>query len=183
MPASRAVFPQSRWLVGSRGAMPHHERHVMSEPITEPVVTEPVATEPVTPEPTQELGEGGIKALQAEREARAAAEKRLKEFEDRDKTEAEKAAERLAAAEKRAAELETKATRAEVAATKAVPSDLLAGPKSTSSEDLAAFADALIAFRGDKGSNGLHVRTEGKSPVTQDSEESEFARSLFAAGD
>ena len=155
---------------------------VTTEPVapTEPVVPAPEAPKPEAP---QELGEGGLKALQAERDARAALEKKLKEFEDRDKSEAEKAAERLEAAERRAAELETKATRAEVAATKAVPTDLLAGPKSTSTEDLAAFADALIAFRGDKGSNPLHVRNEGKSPLTQPDENSQFLGEFFKRGD
>lgn len=128
------------------------------------------------------LGETGLSALKAEREARAAAERRLKEFEDRDKTEAEKAAERLAAAEKRAEELEARSTRAEVAATKAVPTALLAGPASGSAEDLAKFADALIQFRGDQGSNGLHVPTEGKSPTVAVSDEKKFVADLFGSG-
>jgi hypothetical protein len=162
--------------------MPHYERHIMSEIVT-PVPTPP--SEPATPvvaKANEELGEGGIKALQAERDARVAAEKRLKEIEDRDKSEAEKAAERLAQAEKRSAELETQVVRAEVAASKSVPAVLLAGPASGSAADLATFADALIAFRGEPQAQSLRVPKEGNSPRPQASDEKEFIRSLFAAG-
>ena len=72
---------------------------------------------------------------------------RLKALEEANKTEAEKTAERLAAAEKRAAELESKALRAEVAAAKGVPAALLTG---STQEELEAAADALIAFRGEQ---------------------------------
>lgn len=71
---------------------------------------------------SDQLGEAGKKALEAERRnARAAAKERdalaarLKEFEDRDKSEIERASERAEAAEKRAAELEARAIRLEVA--------------------------------------------------------------------
>lgn len=70
---------------------------------------------------------------------------RLSQLEEANKTEAQKTADRLAAAEKRAAELEVKALRAEVAAAKGVPANLLTG---SSQEELEAAADALIAFRG-----------------------------------
>lgn len=79
-------------------------------------------------------------------EVKARADK-LAEIEEANKTEAERTAERLAAAEKRNAELVTKATRAEVAAAKGVPIDLLSG---STKEELEAAADALIAFRGEQ---------------------------------
>lgn len=120
---------------------------------------ETTAVEPVegtTPEPVEQLGEGGIKALKAERERAAAAEKlaaereaKLKEYEDREKTEEQKTLERIAAAEKRAEALELKASRAEVAAATGVPVDLLSnvtGPV----EAIQSFADALVAWRGDQ---------------------------------
>ena len=72
---------------------------------------------------------------------------RLKALEEANKTEAEKVADKLAAAEKRAAELEAKALRAEVAAAKGVPAALLTG---STAEELEAAADALIAFRGEQ---------------------------------
>lgn len=78
-------------------------------------------------------------------ELKAKADK-LSEFEESQKTEAQKAQERLEAAERRAAELELKADRAEVAAVKGVPAELLSG---STREELEASADALIAFRGE----------------------------------
>jgi hypothetical protein len=71
---------------------------------------------------------------------------KLAEIEAANKTESEKVAERLAAAEKRAVELEAKAARAGVAAAKGVPAALLSG---STQEELEASADALIAFRGE----------------------------------
>lgn len=79
-------------------------------------------------------------------ELKTAAE-RLAEIEAANKSEAEKTAERLAAAEKRAAELEVQALRAEVANEKGVPAKLLAG---ATREELEAAADELIAFRGEQ---------------------------------
>lgn len=71
---------------------------------------------------TGELGDAGKKALDAERREKRAAEKRaaeleakLKEFEDRDKTESTRAIERAEAAEKAAAAAEARALRLEVA--------------------------------------------------------------------
>ena len=69
------------------------------------------------------------------------------EWEEANKTEAQKTADRLAAAEKRATELEAKALRSEVAAAKGVPSALLTG---STQEELEAAADALLTFRGEQ---------------------------------
>lgn len=79
-------------------------------------------------------------------ELRAKAAK-LAEIEEANKTESEKNAERLAAAEAKAAELESRALRSEVAAAKGVPSNLLTG---STREELEASADALIEFRGEQ---------------------------------
>lgn len=84
---------------------------------------------------------------------------RLKELESANKTEAEKTAERLAAAEKRAADLEVKALRAEVAAAKGVPAALLTG---STEEELEAAADALIAFRGEQKPAGPSSTSLGR---------------------
>lgn len=74
---------------------------------------------------TGDLGDAGKKALDAERRERRAAEKRaadlearLKDLEDRDKSETAKAAERAEAAEKAAAAAEARALRLEIAAEK-----------------------------------------------------------------
>lgn len=90
---------------------------------------------------------------------KAKAEK-FAEWENAQKTEAQKAQERLEAAEKRAAELELKATRAEVAAAKGVPVELLSGG---TQEELEAAADALIAFRGEQA-KGPFIPGQGKQP-------------------
>lgn len=139
---------------------------------------------PATPEPTPEpnaeqqgatpdepLGEGGLKALNAEREARAAAEKaakdalaRVKEFEDRDKSEAQKQQEALERAQKELAELTVAKTRAEVAAAKGVPAALLNG---STQEELEASADALIAFKGEQPKQKLIIPNEGGSPSSR----------------
>lgn len=154
----------------------------MSDTITTDTPTDAPVTPPAEPVVKTEspLGEAGLAALKAEREARTAAEKRLKEFEDRDKTEAERTAERLAAAERRATELEGKALRAEVAAAKGVPLSLLNG--STQAE-LEASADALIQFRGEKPAPSLLVPKEGTSPRPAPSSDSEFVTELFGRGD
>lgn len=118
--------------------------------------------------PDEPLGAPGLAALKSEREAKAAAEKRaaaaearIKEFENAQKTEAEKQAEALAEAKAELANLLAAKTRAEVAAAKGVPVELLAG---STQEELEASADALIAFRGEAQPQKLIVPNEGKSP-------------------
>lgn len=110
----------------------------------------PVGDPPAAEEP---LGAPGLKALQTERDARAAADKanaelaaKVKEYEDRDKTEAQKATERLAASEQAAAEAQTELLRYKVAAEKGVDADLLNGKDEAS---MRAAADKLLAWRGD----------------------------------
>ena len=68
-------------------------------------------------------------------------------FEESNKTEMQKVADRATAAETQVAELTSRAMRAEVAAAKGIPANLLSG---TTSEELEASADALLAFRGAK---------------------------------
>ena len=111
-------------------------------------------------------------------ELKAKAEK-LAEFEESQKTEAQKAQERLEAAEKRAAELELKAARAEVAAAKGVPAELLTG---STQEELEASADALIAFRGEVKQPALQPipgeGTMGALPLNGDGIESALKNAL-----
>lgn len=122
------------------------------QPPATPVADTPGAT------PEQPLGEGGEKALKAEREARKTAERqlreaqqRLQEFEDRGKTEAEKLAERAASAEAELAESRTRLARLEAAAAAGLSlehADRLIG---STPEELAAdakrFAETLQANR------------------------------------
>lgn len=73
------------------------------------------------------------------------------EWEEANKTEAQKTADRLAEIERENAELKSGKLRAEVAAAKGVPAALLTGG---TQEELEAAADALIAFRGEQKSAG-----------------------------
>lgn len=151
-----------------------------------PAPAEPIATpDPVDPEgakPDEPLGAPGLAALKSEREAKAAAEKRaaaaearVREFEDRDKTEAQKAADALADAQAQLAALTVAKTRAEVAAAKNIPASLLTG---STQEELEASADALIAFRGDQP-KGPIVPGQGVAPIVQlDSKAEAFGRAL-----
>ena len=119
--------------------------------------------------PDEQLGEAGLSALKAERERANAAEKaakealaRVKEFEDRDKTEAQKQQEALEAAQRELAELTVAKARAEVAAAKGVPAALLTGG---TTEELEASADALIAFKEAQASPAMPiVPSAGKMP-------------------
>lgn len=121
-----------------------------------PVPTPPAATPPATPAvpatpPAEEvLGEGGMKALQAERARAAKAEADLKayrqEIEDSQKTAEQKAAEALAAAQSTSDANAAKALRYEVAADKGI--DLALAPRLTGStrEELEADADKLMTL-------------------------------------
>lgn len=83
-------------------------------------------------------------------EAKAGREaaQRLAEIEETKKTDEEKIAERIQAAERRAAELEAKANRGEVAGTTGVPLEVLAGPEDSSVEALRDFAEKVIEYAG-----------------------------------
>lgn len=139
------------------------------KPAGEPAPTEPA---PAAPEPTDwkaeaRKWESRAKENHAAAKANEDAAKRLAEIEEANKTEVEKTAERLAAAEKRAAELEVRSIRAEVAAAKGVPAVLLTG---STQEELEASAVALLAFKGEqaKPSAGPFVTDTNKTTVDTD---------------
>lgn len=141
--------------------------------------------EPGGAKPDELLGAPGLAALKSEREARAAAEKATKEaldkvkaFEDAQKTDAERQAERMAEFERENAELKSAKTRAEVANTKGIPAEIIAGPASNSSEDLEKFADMLLAFKGSTQPQRLIVPGEGKSPSNTSTPADEFGAFL-----
>lgn len=111
--------------------------------------TEEQPQEPATGD--EQLGDAGKKALEAERrKAREAAKERdtlaarLKEFEDRDKSDSEKAAERLTAAEKRAADAEARATRLDVAFEKGLTPAQAKRLVGNTREELEADADEIL---------------------------------------
>ena len=117
-----------------------------------------------TPEPT-ELGEGGKKALEAERKARRDAEARLKELEplaakakeleDSNKSEIEKATERITGAETRATTAEERALRLEVAIEKGLTLTQAKRLIGATREELEADADELLeSFKGPEKPSG-----------------------------
>jgi hypothetical protein len=109
-----------------------------------------------------DLGEAGQKALVAERKARAAAErqakthqrqldemaKRLKEYEDRDKSEADKLAEAKTAAEREAATAKRELMRYRVAAKKKLPAELANRLQGSTEEEMESDADNLLEVFG-----------------------------------
>lgn len=71
------------------GAFDHKEGAMPDEPSTEELA--PATGDDTTPpEPSPDLGDAGKKALDAERSARREAERKLKEYEDRNKSELER---------------------------------------------------------------------------------------------
>lgn len=90
-------------------------------------------------------------ALQAEREAAAQARKtaddlaaKVKQFEDRDKSEQQKLEERATTAEDRAAKAETELLRVQVAVGKKLPLELAARLQGKDKKELEADADRLL---------------------------------------
>jgi membrane protein involved in colicin uptake len=110
------------------------------------------------------LGEGGKKALDAERKARGAAEKqaaaaqkkaedlarRLQAIEDRDKTETQKLAEAKTAAEREAATAKQELMRYRVAAAKKLPAALADRLKGSTEDEMTEDADRLLEVFGER---------------------------------
>jgi hypothetical protein len=121
----------------------------------------PPAGAGTTPDPAtgdQPLGEGGLKALQAERDARKELEKQLQALAPlqqlatalgadpaKGKTEIEQITERLAAQEKQLSEANQARWRAEVANTKKLTPEQMAELRGSTAEEFAAHADRLLA--------------------------------------
>lgn len=123
----------------------------MSEALQE-VVTE--STEEAAPEAVEapDLGDAGKKAIQSEREARKAADKRaeelaaeLKAIKDAQLSEVERANQTAAEAAAELERLRTENIRASVALTKGVPADLIEFLTGKTEEEVTAKADLLLA--------------------------------------
>ena len=114
--------------------------------------------------------EGGIEAAyRADIDAADDPVAKLKEIEDRDKTEAQKTHEALEKAQRELADVTLAKTRAEVAASKGVPAALLVGQTQT---ELEASADALLEY---KGQPRMVVPNEGRTPILSGSTADAFA--------
>lgn len=111
------------------------------------------------------------KALRAANKEAEKLRLELKAFQDRDKTDAEKLAERAAAAEKRAEETEARALRLEVAAEKGLTLRQAKRLSGATRKELEADADELLEDLADKGTgqapafNG-GVRKTAEAPVS-----------------
>ena len=119
---------------------------------------------------TEDLGEGGKKAIAAEREARKQAEKlnatltaRLKEIEDANLTELEKAQREAEESRTALAKLQRENDRNRVAIEKGVPSDLIEFITGDTAEDMAAKADILVSRLNASPSTPKPDRTQGAS--------------------
>lgn len=129
-----------------------------------PAKDDPPADDPKDkkPPPNDDLGDAGKKALETERKARRDAERRakdaeaaLKEVEDRDKSDSEKLADRIAASEKRAEEAERRALRAEVAQEKGLTAAQAKRLSGDTREDLETDADELLeVFKPERSASG-----------------------------
>lgn len=102
-----------------------------------------------------DLPEGARKTLEAARKAERAAARRaaeaeakVKDFEDRGKSEAEKAAERAASLEAESGTLKSENLRLRVAIEKKLPVELIDRLKGSSKEEIEADADALLKLVG-----------------------------------
>jgi len=140
------------------------------------------ATEPGTEQteaPASDAVPAEVKA--ALRKANKEAEKlrlRLKEYEDRDKTEAQKLAERAEAAEKAAAEAEARALRRDIALEHELSRDDAALLDAVTDEDAmrrlaGRLAQQATERAGHITGNGAYVPAEGKMPPALNSDQLE----------
>lgn len=124
----------------------------MSETTTETAPAEPGNEPDEQGQEQQELGDGGKKALQAEREARKLAEKRAAEAEAKIKaaevaqlSDIERAQREASEAAAELAAIRAENLRNRVALSKGVPADLVEFLTGDTEEDIAAKADTLLA--------------------------------------
>lgn len=125
--------------------------------------TEEKATTGTATDPAAELDKWKSLARKNEQQAKAnaAAAKKLAEIEEASKSEADKAAERLTAAEKRAADAEVQVLRLQVAGEKGLTPSQAKRLVGSTREELEADADELLAtFGGAQQKNGS---TNGES--------------------
>ena len=121
------------------------------------------------------LGDGGKRALAAERKLRVEAEKRAtaattraQELEDAQKTEAQRDKDRAEKAEKEAAEASAKLLRLEVASEKGLTARQAARLSGTTREELEADADAYLAEVGTKGTPSFDGGARKPAPAPAD---------------
>ena len=116
-----------------------------TDPPADPPVDPPA--DPPKPKPTETVEHWKAMAREQEKRAKANAEaaRKYAELEEQKKSDEQKAAERVAAAEKRAQELELKATRGEISGSTGVPVEILAGPEDATAEAIQAWTCPGVA--------------------------------------
>ena len=133
------------------------------------------------------LGEAGKKALDAERSARKAAEKaandalaRVKEFEDRDKTETQKLQEERDALKAENSRLAIETLRRDVAISKGITPEAASRLVGTTREELEADADVLLGvLKAQKPAFGNATATSTSSPAGRIYKKSELNDHAF----
>jgi len=115
-----------------------------------PAPEQPATETPAEPKPTETVDFWKQKAREQENRAKAnaAAALKLKEIEDRDLSELQKAQRDREEALTRLQEIEREAVRNRVALAKGLPAEIAATLNGANEEELAAHADRLIAWRG-----------------------------------
>jgi membrane protein involved in colicin uptake len=164
----------------------------MSE--TTDATTDAAPTETVPPpegEQTKTFDADYVKKLReeaakyrTEAKANAEAAKRLAEIEEANKTEAQRTADRLAAAEQEAADARREALKFKIASKFQIGDEdadlFLTG---SDEESLTRQAERLTAREGERKKNGNHVPREGTTTGEPRADEMrEFTRQLFAGG-
>lgn len=116
----------------------------------EPQQPSQAATEPAEPKPTETVDYWKQRARQNEAQAKANADaaKRLKEIEDRDLSELQKAQRDRDELAAKYADLERNALRSTVALAKGLPPEVAAILSGSTEDELTAHADALLAWKG-----------------------------------
>lgn len=152
------------------------------EPVDPPVApaSAPPAEPSAEPKPTDTVDYWKQRARQNEAQAKANADaaKRLKEFEDRDLSELEKAKRDRDELAAKYADLERNALRSTVALAKGLPPEVAAILSGSSEEELTAHADALLAWRGNQvPSSPRPDPSQGPRPTSPQLEaDAEYAR-------
>lgn len=124
-------------------------------PETPPAETEPPKTETVSPAQIKSM-EAALRKANKEAETHRL---KLKELEDRDKSEADKAADRAAEAERRAQRAETALLRTRIALSKGLPAELADRLQGDTEAEMADDAEALLALVGKRSATTTAVPT------------------------
>lgn len=156
----------------------------MSTPSPEAAATVPPETDPQeAPRPTETVEFWKAKAREQERRAKdnATAAQRLTEIEEANKTEVQKASERLAEAERKAIVAEARVLRRDVALEHKLTSEDASLLDTITDEDAMRKLAVRLAGEQQDSKNRNHVPREGSNPRPGDDPMRSFARDLFGA--